>query len=107
MPLAILNGQSRLAIWIISMLIRLIQAKDRGFMLIGATSFAGSDGENLYVVKLDPLGNIKWKKTIDGPTYNEGSSIIQTIDGGYAVGGYKESLTQNTHSDRSVMISMW
>jgi len=76
------------------------QTKDLGFVLIGATSFAGAVGENIYVAKLDPMGNIKWKKSIDGTTFSEGSSIIQTADGGYAVGGYKESPTQNTHSDK-------
>jgi hypothetical protein len=77
----------------------IVQTKDGGFALTGATSFAGSEGENIYVAKLDAMGNVKWKKSIDGPTYSEGSSIITTIDGGYAVGGYKESLTTNMHSD--------
>ena len=41
-----------------------------------------------HVVKLDAKGNLQWTKTIGGPEPEEGSSLIQTSDGGYAIAGF-------------------
>jgi hypothetical protein len=40
---------------------------------------------------LDAKGNLQWTKTIGGETYDSGSSLIQTSDGGYAIAGKTES----------------
>ncbi|RMF51550.1 MAG: hypothetical protein D6750_03490 [Bacteroidetes bacterium] len=42
----------------------------------------------MYVVKLDGNGNVQWTRTIGGPEDDEGSSIVRTVDGGYAVAGW-------------------
>lgn len=41
---------------------------------------------DLWVLKLNALGNIIWQKTIGGSNYDYGGSIIQTIDNGYIIG---------------------
>lgn len=65
------------------------QTKDGNYIVTGATTPLGEDVENLYVVKIDSTGKTKWKKTFNGLEYGHGASIIETKDGGYAIGGYK------------------
>jgi len=65
----------------------LIQTADGGYAITGETYSFGAGGYDVYVVKLDAHGNLQWTKTIDGPNYDEGRSLIQTADGGYAIAG--------------------
>jgi hypothetical protein len=74
----------------------IVQIKDGGYIVTGATTSIGADGENVYAVKFDSSGNMKWKRTIAGTKYTHGSSIILTNDGGYAIGGYKDA-TADSH----------
>jgi hypothetical protein len=69
----------------------LIQTSDGGYAIAGYTYFFGAGEWDVYVVKLDANGNLQWTKTIGGPEDEEGYSLIQTSDGGYAIAGYTES----------------
>jgi hypothetical protein len=69
----------------------IIQTRDGGFAIIGTTGSFGTGGD-VYVVKLDSLGNLKWTKTIGGSGADYGASIVQTMDDGFAITG-----TTNTH----------
>jgi len=51
-----------------------------------------SEGLNDYwVVKLNAAGAIVWQKTLGGSDEDIATSIIQTVDNGYLVGGYSKS----------------
>jgi len=65
----------------------LIQTSDGGYAIAGYTSSFDAVHPDVYVVKLDAKGNLQWTKTIGGETYDSGSSLIQTSDGGYAIAG--------------------
>jgi hypothetical protein len=69
----------------------LIQTSDGGYAIAGFTISFGAGSGDFYVVKLDANGNLQWTKTIGGPAREEGNSLIQTSDGGYAIAGYTES----------------
>jgi hypothetical protein len=69
----------------------LIQTSDGGYAITGGTKSFGVGGYDVYVVKLDANGNLQWTKTIGGPDRDEGYSLIQTSDGGYAIAGYTKS----------------
>jgi hypothetical protein len=69
----------------------LIQTSDGGYAIAGATNSFGAGGKDVYVVKLDANGNLQWTRTIGGPKDDEGYSLIQTSDGGYAIAGYTDS----------------
>jgi len=71
----------------------LIQTSDGGYAIAGKTNSFGAGGYDVYVVKLDAHGNLQWTKTIGGPSYEIGYSLIQTSDGGYAIAGYTESFS--------------
>jgi hypothetical protein len=66
----------------------LVQTSDGGYAIAGETYSFGAGEADVYVVKLDANGNLQWTKTIGGPDPEEGSSLIQTSDGGYAIAGY-------------------
>jgi hypothetical protein len=65
----------------------LIQTSDGGYAIAGFTESFGAGEADVYVIKLDSNGNLQWTKTIGGPHREEGTSIIQTSDGGYAIAG--------------------
>jgi hypothetical protein len=69
----------------------LIQTSDGGYAIAGATTSFGAGEADVYAVKLDANGNLQWTKTIGGPESEEGNSLIQTSDGGYAIAGYTYS----------------
>jgi len=65
----------------------LVQTSDGGYAIAGSTTSFGAGEADVYVVKLDAHGNLQWTKTIGGPGYETGFSLIQTSDGGYAIAG--------------------
>jgi len=69
----------------------LIQTSDGGYAIAGKTYSFGAGYADVYVIKLDAHGNLQWTRTVGGPESEEGNSLIQTSDGGYAIAGYTES----------------
>jgi len=69
----------------------LIQTSDGGYAIAGYTYYFDAEDWGVYVVKLDANGNLQWTKTIGGKIWEEGKSLIQTSDGGYAIAGYTYS----------------
>jgi hypothetical protein len=69
----------------------LIQTSDGGYAITGKTESFGAGAVDVYVVKLDAMGNLQWTKTIGGPESEIGFSLTQTSDGGYAIAGYTSS----------------
>jgi hypothetical protein len=76
------------------------QTTDGGYILGGYSSSGisgdkteASKGSNDYwVVKLDATGQtIEWQNTIGGNVHDELTTIQQTADGGYILGGYSQS----------------
>jgi hypothetical protein len=67
------------------------QTKDGGYAIVGYTSSYGAGGEDIYVVKLDASGNLKWTKTIGGKSDDIGFSILETNDGGLLIAGSSDS----------------
>jgi hypothetical protein len=65
----------------------IIQTSDGGYAIAGSTASFGAGKADVYLVKLDAKGNLQWTKTIGGPGYEIGFSLIQTSDGGYVIAG--------------------
>ncbi|WP_199117774.1 T9SS type A sorting domain-containing protein [Pedobacter sp. ASV28] len=80
-------------------LVSVLQTKDGGFLL-GGTSSSDANGDkteksrgnsDLWIVKLDGSGNIKWQRTYGGSAEDELRSMALTADGGFIVGSYSNS----------------
>lgn len=57
----------------------LVQTPDGGFVIVGNTAFYGTDkiAADIYILKLDAMGNILWSKTFGNPagTYDEAYAV--------------------------------
>ena len=64
-----------------------VQTLDGGYALAGYTG-SGAGANDFWLVKTDSAGNMQWNQTYGG-VYDECAySVVQTVDGGYALAGY-------------------
>ncbi|MBK9402341.1 MAG: T9SS type A sorting domain-containing protein [Bacteroidetes bacterium] len=93
------------------------QTADGGYILGGfSLSYISKDKteNNLgfydyFIVKTDTAGNLQWQNNIGGNDKDQLTSIQQTSDGGYIIGGYSESnisgdKTENCNGDKDYWI---
>ncbi|MFX0063908.1 MAG: hypothetical protein ACFFC7_17195 [Candidatus Hermodarchaeota archaeon] len=66
----------------------MVQTADGGYALAGYTAPFGEGSQDMWLVKTDDLGNHQWNVTYGGIGWEEAFSVVQTIDGGYALAGY-------------------
>ncbi len=60
---------------------------DNGYIIAGYTITSTNEGD-IYLIKTDSLGNLKWHKTIGGLWEEEAYAIQQTSDSGYIIAGF-------------------
>ncbi len=73
----------------------IIETNDGGYIITGVTGSRDGDvsdtiGE-LWVVKINNIGNIQWQKRYGGSGNDISYSIKQTMDGGYIIAGCTDS----------------
>jgi hypothetical protein len=64
----------------------LIKTTDGGYAITGYTS-KGAGGEDVFITKLDAVGNIQWIKTVGGVNNDWAGQLCQTIDKGFMLFG--------------------
>jgi len=69
----------------------MVPTGDGGYAIAGHTLSFGAGGHDFWLVKTDNAGNMEWNKTYGGTGWEYAYSLVQTVDGGYAVAGYTES----------------
>ncbi|PKL31001.1 hypothetical protein CVV43_04460 [Candidatus Saccharibacteria bacterium HGW-Saccharibacteria-1] len=65
----------------------LIRTSDGGFAMSGETGSYGVGYHDAFIAKYTVDGSLLWSRTWGSAGYENASSLIQTIDGGYAVAG--------------------
>jgi hypothetical protein len=65
----------------------IIQTSDGGYAFAGVTNSIGNGGKEAWLAKTDNNGNLQWNKTYGGVGDDQMFAVIQTSDGGYALGG--------------------
>jgi len=65
------------------------QTADGGYIVAGWTGSFGAGRSDIWVLKLDPNGDVQWQKTYEEPDADEAYSIQQTVDRGYIVAGLR------------------
>lgn len=78
----------------------IISTKDDGYLIVGKTRSSGSEGEDMWVVKTDGLGEVQWDKSYDRSGLDTVKSVVETIDGGFLLVG-------NTYSRGSTGDDVW
>lgn len=91
------------------------QTSDGGYIL-GGTSVSGVSGDkseavkdnpglnpggDFWIVKIDKDGNKVWDKTYGGSLTDSLTSVNQTSDGGYIIGGYSSSSASGDKSENN------
>ncbi len=74
----------------------IIQADNGGYVIAGSTRSYGEGNHDVYIIKLDSNANLLWTKTVGGTGWDDGMSVVQTNDGGYAICGYSDSNSNST-----------
>ena len=69
----------------------IITTIDTAYAVIGATESFGSGNTDMYLFKIDSLGNLLWSKTYGGSNVDWGMDLKQTVDTGYILTGYSNS----------------
>lgn len=69
----------------------IVQTNDGGYAFSGYTSSFGSGGNDAWLVKTDPIGNMEWNLTYGGPQEDRFLDLIKAKDGGLILVGYTAS----------------
>jgi len=64
---------------------------DQNYLIAGATASFGAGSSDVWVVKLNPAGQILWQKTYGGKSEDKAFSIQAVSDGGYLVLAHSQS----------------
>ncbi len=67
------------------------QTLDKQYIIAGSTSSYGAGNSDVYLVKLDSMGQILWEKTFGGFANDVGKAVIQVADSGYVIAGFTNS----------------
>jgi len=69
----------------------MVQTNDEGYAFAGYTDSYGAGGNDFWLVKTDAYGTLQWSQTYGGTDNEIAYSMIQTLDGGYALAGFTAS----------------
>jgi hypothetical protein len=64
----------------------IVQTVDGGYALAG-TKYFDYNPVDFWLVKTDSTGNMQWNRAYGGALGERANSLIQTVDGGYAIAG--------------------
>ncbi|MEJ2280944.1 MAG: hypothetical protein P8X97_03380 [Candidatus Bathyarchaeota archaeon] len=69
----------------------LVETSDGGYVIAGDTLSFGAGDHDFLLVKTDSFGNIEWNQTYGKESYDYAYSVVESIDGGYALAGVSRS----------------
>jgi len=64
---------------------------DDGLVLTGYSASFGHGNQQVWVLRLDPMGEVEWQKRSNGNKDDYANAIIQAEDGGFAIAGGTQS----------------
>lgn len=67
------------------------ETSDGGFIAAGETLRRGKKKFDLWVIKVDAQGGVRWEKFFGGKRWDAGLAVQMTSDGGYVIAGTTES----------------
>ena len=81
------------------------ETSDGGFAIVGSTfgdsQNSSNGGSDIYLARIDKMGNKVWEKTFGGTSNDLAAGVKQTKDGGFVISGTMSLIT--TPNDNKVM----
>lgn len=75
-----------------------------GYIVIGTSSAGFVNSFNIFIIRIDTVGDTLWTRTIGNPNYADAGDQIQpTSDGGFILAGWTESFTMGQRRESLVM----
>ncbi len=71
--------------------INLLQTRDGDYVIVGYTSSFDSQKEDVYLVRMDPQGEMLWSQIYGGAGNDNGWAVMETEDGGFMIVGFTDS----------------
>jgi hypothetical protein len=68
-----------------------VETSDGGYAIAGYTASYGTGSDDVWLVKTDANGSAQWNQTYGGINFDDGYSLVETSDGGYAIAGCTSS----------------
>jgi len=68
----------------------IVETHDKCYAIVGYTNSFGSGGYDVYLIKVDTLGNLLWERTYGGVRNDFGYSVKETQDKGFIITGVKD-----------------
>ncbi|MEO8147069.1 MAG: T9SS type A sorting domain-containing protein [Bacteroidia bacterium] len=69
----------------------LCATNDGGYVIAGVSTSFGSGDDDVYLIKMDDIGNKLWSKNIGGLNNDVANSIVAAADGGFMITGFTKS----------------
>jgi hypothetical protein len=67
------------------------QTSDNGFIITGSTNSFGAGGYDVFLLKINAVGDFLWSKTYGGISDEQAYAVQETSGGGYIISGYTQS----------------
>jgi hypothetical protein len=77
----------------------IVATTDGNFLVVGFTESYGAGAMDIWLLKIDPSGNLLWQKTYGTSGDDEGKEIISTSDGNYMIVGHTNYSPGNSNED--------
>jgi hypothetical protein len=74
---------------------QVLQTSDKGYLSLGSTESFGAGKSDIYLIKMDSVGNLKWSKTYGGTGNDFGHSMDKTKDGNFIILGHSSSFSKD------------
>lgn len=66
---------------------KIIQTSDNGYLIVGRSQVTADGFSDLYALKIDASGTVKWEFSLEGSSGDEAVYVVKANDGGYLIAG--------------------
>ncbi len=70
----------------------ILKSNDGNYFIVGFSQSYGGGDQDIYLIKINPSGDLIWSKTYGGPGNEDGQEILATDDGNYVINSTSNSL---------------